>query len=438
MTQRAVLNKRNALLACTILLLAGGGWFFATHHQAQTEPKPVAASTPELTRVEVVPVVKKTLFREERLPAEIEAYQDVLVYPKVPGFIKTITVDRGSVVKENQLMATMYAPEYIARRNDALAKVAARKAAVAAEESALAEVKADLRKREANLLADQSVYQRLHAASLVPGVVAVNDVVQWAEQVEQDKQEVNSLIKRVNAKGHEVDMRKEELLAEMKRYDDLAAFASYLEIRAPFNGYITERLMHEGSFVGADGSGAYPAIVKIKQLDLLRIVVPVPEQDAAGVVMGSQVPFEVSAFPDRKFMGTVARISDDLYRATRTMPVELNFFNPKYTVLPGMYCQVHWPIHRREQSMFVPLTAVVTTPLDSFVCKIDNDTVEWVSVTKGMIMDDMVEVFGKIAVGDNVAKVASEELQNKSHVLVVYPKAKTISQSSPQGSNSSL
>ena len=287
----------------------------------------------------VVPVVLKTLFREDQLPAEIEAYQDVLIYPKIPGFVKWIGVDRGSVVKKGQLMVTMYAPEYLARRNEALGQLAAARAAVAAEESKFQDVKADLKKRQANLLADQSTYQRVMGASLVPGVIADNDVVQWAQTVEADRQEVNTLIKRVNAKDHEVEVRQEEENAKTRAYENFADFASYLEISAPFNGYITERKMHVGSFVGPDGTGAYPPICRIKQLDLLRIVVPVPERDTAGVIPGSEVKFSVSSFPGKKFVGTVARISNSLDKATRTMPVELNYFNPDYQILPGMFCE---------------------------------------------------------------------------------------------------
>ncbi|HEY9715290.1 MAG TPA: efflux RND transporter periplasmic adaptor subunit, partial [Chroococcales cyanobacterium] len=320
---------------------------------------------------------------------------------------------------KDQLLVTMYAPEYLARRNEALAKVAGAKAAIAAAESRLQDTQADLKKAQANLIADQSTYQRVNAASMVPGVIAENDVVQWAQTVEVDQQAVNTFTKRVNVRYHELQLRNEELTAETKAFQDLATMSSYLEIRAPFNGYVTERTMHVGSFVGPDGTGAYPPIVRIKQLDLLRIVTPVPEDETAGVVAGSQVQFSVESFPDRRFNGTIARISNDLAKETRTMPVELNFFNPDYKILPGMFCEVYWPIRRRQNSMFVPQSAVVTTPLESFVCKITDGVVNWVSVTKGEIMGDTVEIFGDLKEGDLVAEHASEEIQNRSHVKVV-------------------
>lgn len=418
----AIFSVGNLVFLLVFFGVAGGLFYFLwSGHNKKIEPvESTAALRPPVV---VVPVTSKILFREDQLPAEIEAYQDVLIYPKVRGFVKWIGIDRGSVVKKGQLLAKMYAPEYLADRNEALAKVAATKAAVAVEESGLEDLKAELRKAKANLLADQSTYQRVYTASLVPGVIADNDVVQWAQTVEQDRQDVNTLIKRINAKDHELSMRKEELDAKVRGFESFADFASYLDIPAPFNGYVTERRMHVGSYVGPDGTGAYPPICRVKQLDLLRIIAPVPERDTAGVVVGSEVDFTVSSFPGRKFKGTVARISNNLDKATRTMPVELNYLNGDYSILPGMFCKVYWPTRRREDSLFVPVSAVVSTPLDTFVCKVVNETVEWVSVRKGQVMGDMVEVFGDLKAGDSVAKAASEELLNQSRVTPVKTSA---------------
>jgi membrane fusion protein, multidrug efflux system len=416
---RHLFNGKNLLFIAIVLGIAGiaFGLIWARHnHPAQV----VSESSPDVISVKIVPIVSKTLFREDQLPGEIEAYQDVLIYPKVPGFIKEIFVDRGSIAKQGQLMVRMYAPEYLARRNEALAKVSAAKASLAAEESRLQDLQADLKKREANLLGDQSTYQRVYSASLVPGVIADNDVVHWAQSVEEDRQDVNTSIKRVNAKDHEVSMKREELDAMTRGYQNYSDFASYLEIRAPFDGYVTDRKMHIGSFVGPDGTGAYPPICRIKQLDLLRIVAPVPEIDTAGVEVGAPVQFTVSAFPGERFTGKVARISNNLDKDTRTMPVELNFFNPKFRILPGMFCKVFWPTRRPQKSLFVPIAAVVTTPLEQFVCKVNqSNRIEWVTVRKGQIMDGMVEIFGNIQEGDLVAERGTEELVNQELIKPV-------------------
>ena len=422
-------NIKNLLFVLVVLAMAGAGFYFLwlRHH----EQKEVVSEKPlsqEAISLDVVPIVSQTLFREDQLPGEIQAYQDVLIYPKVPGFVKWLGIDRGSVVHKDQMMVRMYAPEYLARRNEALAKIAAAKAALAAEESQMQDLEAELKKRKANLLADQSTYQRVYTASLVPGVIADNDVVQWSQSVEQDRQDVNTFMKRINAKDHEVAMRREEVAAILRGFESFADFASYLEIKAPFDGYVTERKMHVGSFVGPDGTGAYPPICRIRQLELLRIVAPVPEVDTAGVLIGSKVQFSVSAFPGRRFTGSVARISNALDEGTRTMPVELNYLNPDYSILPGMFCKVYWPTRRRESSLFVPVSAVVSTPLSTFICKVQDGMVRWVNVRKGQVMKNMVEIFGNnINVGDQVALRASEELENHTRVKPVLNSAPPVS-----------
>ncbi len=415
---KEMFSIKNLIFIIIVVAAAGAAFYFMW----QKKNEPLTRETVKrdfLISVPVVPVVKKTLFREDQLPGEIDAYQDVLIYPKVPGFVKELKVDRGSIVKKGDLMVKMYAPEFLARRHEAVAKVSMAKAALAAEESKLQDLRAELQKKRANLLADESTYQRVYAASLVPGVIADNDVVQWAQTVQVDKQDVNATIKRVNAKDHEVSMRKEEIDAMVKAFESFADIASYLEIFAPFDGYVTERKLHLGSFVGPDGSGAYPPICRLKQLDLLRIICPVPEDLVSGVIIGSQVEFTVSTFPGKRFKGTVARISNSLDKETRTMPVELNYLNPDFKIVPGMFTKVYWPSRRPQDTLFVPVTSVVSTPLNTFVCKIDGDRVDWVNVKKGQIMDNLVEVFGNLKEGDKVAEQGSEEMENQSRVIPV-------------------
>ena len=54
--------------------------------------------------------------------------------------------------------------------------------------------------------------------------------------------------------------------------------------------------------------------------------------------------------------------------------------------------------------------------MNTFVCKINRDQVEWISVRKGQIMGDLIEIFGNIQEGDVLAKNGSEELVNHSKV----------------------
>src|SRR5262245_29353766 len=88
----------------------------AQDQAAKTAASPAPAQTPTVTVTEVVSL---ELNRQLRLPGELQPFQDVAIYAKVPGFVEAINVDRGSVVKSCQLLARLRAPELDAQRGEA-------------------------------------------------------------------------------------------------------------------------------------------------------------------------------------------------------------------------------------------------------------------------------------------------------------------------------
>src|ERR1700675_2828178 len=73
--------------------------------------------------MDAVRVVSRPLDRQVVLPGEFVPYLTVPIHAKIPGFVEKVNVDRGSMVKEGQLLATMIAPELNAQRAEAKAKV---------------------------------------------------------------------------------------------------------------------------------------------------------------------------------------------------------------------------------------------------------------------------------------------------------------------------
>ncbi|MFN8655070.1 MAG: efflux RND transporter periplasmic adaptor subunit [Candidatus Obscuribacterales bacterium] len=374
--------------------------------------KPPDLEIHEPAETECVTVVQRTLNRVDQLPGEIQAYQDVAVYPKVPGFIEWIGVDRGSIVKKNQDMIGLFAPELIAQRNDANAKVQSVRAQLHEAEAKVQSAKAQVAEAKAKLAGDNDTYTRTKAASAIPGVVAPNTVVVLAEGVQADREIISTYEENVRAAIKQVKALEKALVATEQSAASYQDIKDYLIIPAPFDGYITERNMHVGSFVGPLGKGAYPPIVRIQQLNLLRIVTPVPEIDTAGVEPGAEVQFSVSTFPGQRFTGKVARLGNYLEQRTRTMPVELNYWNHGLKILPGMFCEVYWPTKRPNQTMFVPNTAVDTTStLETFVCRVSkNNEIEWVKVTKGQTMGNRVEVFNVVGADTTIAPLQAGDV----------------------------
>jgi membrane fusion protein (multidrug efflux system) len=184
---------------------------------------------------------------------------------------------------------------------------------------------------------------------------------------------------------------------------------AYLQITAPFDGEVTDRLVHPGALVGP---GADAVLLVIQQVSRLRLIVAVPEQDIGGIVPGAKVEFKVPAFPERTYSGAVARVAHSLDLKTRTMPVELDVLNRDGALSPGMYPSVKWPIRRSRPSLLVPKTSVVTTAERTFVVRDLNGKAEWVDVKKGAADGDNIEVIGNLQAGDKVVRRATDELRD--------------------------
>jgi len=348
-----------------------------------------SAAPPGVPKLEVITVKSQKLSTTERLPAELMPYERVDIYAKETGFVKSIKVDRGSKVRQGELIAELEAPELVAQRAQANAAYRSAEAQLAAG--------------EAKLAADQATYQHMSAAAKVPGVVAANDLDIAQKTAQSDEANVAALQKTAQA-------AQENLRA-------VTQLESYLNITAPFDGQVTTRYVHPGALVGpAGGPGAMTPIVQIQTLTRHRLVVPVPEYDVAGIPEGAEVSFTVPSYPGRTFHAPIARISRAVDLKTRTMPVELDIRDPQAELDPGTFCEVSWPVRRSYPTLFVPATAIGNDLERTFVIRVVNNKVEWVDVKTGSRSGNLMEVFGGLKEGDQVAVRGTDQLRPGTEV----------------------
>lgn len=346
-----------------------------------SDPAAQSAAPPA---IDVVKVVSQKLNMIVRLPGELTPYEVVAIYPKVTGFVKWIGVDRGSHVRSGEPIARLEAPELVAQRAEAQAK--------------LQSAQAQLVAARAKLASDEGTYQRLKAASATPGVVAGNDLLVAEKAAEADRAQVKAYQDNGNAARQAL-----QAVAEIE---------GYLQVKAPFDGVVTARDVHPGALVGPAGApGVSVPMVRIETLQRLRLVVPVPETYAAGIPEGTLVDFTVPAYPSQTFHAPIARISHAVDVSTRTMPVELDVSNPSGRLVPGTFSQVLWPVRRPYPTLFVPASAVATTLQRVFVIRVQKGKTEWVDVKTGATSGDRVEVFGDLREGDLVAVRGTDELR---------------------------
>ena len=204
--------------------------------------------------------------------------------------------------------------------------------------------------------------------------------------------------------------------AALQSVQSSKALESYLRLPAPFDGIITERNVHEGSFVNPPTSSKSQPLLRLQQLNVLRLVVPVPEADIGRITLGAEMRFSVSAFPGEWFKGIVRRSADSVDLNSRTMAVELDVTNSDHRLVPGMFAEVLWPVRRRQASNVVPQSSVVRTTERTFVIRVKNGMAEWIDVKPGESTDDLIEVFGELHDSDQVVLKATDELRSGTHV----------------------
>ncbi|MGH9401789.1 MAG: efflux RND transporter periplasmic adaptor subunit [Terriglobia bacterium] len=385
---KGIAGAAAALAMFALALVIGGcGQGNKVSAAASSNPNPVPT-------LDTARVVSQRLRMTVLLPGELQPYEEVRIFPKVTGFVQWIGVDRGSRVKSGQLLAVLVAPELVAQKAEAQAKL------LSAENQRIA--------GEAKLAADESTYQRLKAAAATPGVISDDELEVAEKTAEADRARVVALRNTRDAAQ-----------ATLRSFEEIE---SYLRITAPFDGVITKRNVHPGALVGPTGGpGSQSSIVRIEQVAHLRLIVAVPEAYVAGVERGAKVTFTVPAFPGRAFTGTVARLADSMDVTTRTMPVEMDVWNPGWELHSGMFPEVIWPVRRPQPTLFVPQSSVGRNMEETYVVRIQNGKADWVSVKTGATSGKLMEVFGDLHEGDEVALRATEDLRPgaavSSHVV---------------------
>lgn len=260
-------------LALAILVALG---LLSCSHSEQ-----VKASSPATT-VGVTVVEKKTLSRSITLSSELVPFQEIDVFAKESGYIKTLNVDYGSHVRAGQVMATLEIPELEAQLQEDQAEIKN-----AADQMDRAEH--ELRRYVAQYNALHLQYTRLNEVSEgQPGLVA--------------QQEVDDAQGKDMAAASQVDAGKASLEAAQSRLSVVRArllrdqtLFDYSKIVAPFSGVVTDRYANLGALMQAGTSSSTQAmpLVKLSQDDLFRLVIPIPEAYVRYIHIGDRVDVRV-------------------------------------------------------------------------------------------------------------------------------------------------
>ena len=384
----SAIKSLSAIALSLLILPAAGCRKDAAAKQAQ-EP-PIAP---------VTTVQRAHLENTFQVAGEFIPFQEVELHAKVAGYIRHIYVDIGDRVNAGQVLATLDVPEL-------MAQVQGADASVRQSEEQISRAKSDVLRAQANYDAVHAQAVRLQQASNArPGLIA--------------QQEIDDALAKDRAAAAQVDAAKAALSATQQQlgvsqaeHQHYSSLADYSRIVAPFTGVVTWRYADTGTLLqaGTSNSGSAPA-VKLAEVDVLRLRLPVPESIAPYVRTGDPAEVRVEAL-GKQFAGKITRTAGALDTATRTMQVEIDVPNKDGRLAPGMYAEVTLNVAHSGESLTAPVQAIDQTGTP-FVLVVDSENkIEKRNVRIGVATPTQVAILSGVNEGDRVVAMNLADYQN--------------------------
>jgi RND family efflux transporter MFP subunit len=326
------------------------------------------------------------------LPGETAAWYESTIYARVNGYVAKWLVDIGDRVKKGQVLATIETPELDAELQAARAQL----------RTSEAQVKA----REAEAQFSKTTNERWRDSP--KGVVS-------EQERESKKADYESAMARLYAANAQVNLDKSKV-------DQYSALAEFRQVKAPFDGTITERKIDVGNLVTAGSGSTTTPLYRIAQTDPLRVFVEVP-QSAAGELMNAGVPAEIRATGavGGVFSGMIARSAESLNAQARTMRVEVDMPNATHSLVPGMYVNVAFRLPSRG-SVEVPAAALIFRSGGTQVAEVDSaGKIQFRDVVIARDNGSLVELSSGVNPGDRVVLNISSQIATGQTVAVNQP-----------------
>ncbi|HVU99068.1 MAG TPA: efflux RND transporter periplasmic adaptor subunit [Puia sp.] len=349
-----------------IILVSASALIYGCSDDKAADKTPATpAAAPQYT---LATAEKRSVEQVYKLPAQLAAYQEVSIFPKVNGYVKSVLVDIGSHVAAGQLLMVLEDPEL---------------------EQAAAQAREKYYQTVSSYTISRENYERLRQASKTPGAISPMDLATARSKTEADSALCN---------------------AEKAAWQQQQVMLAYLKVTAPFKGVITQRNVHPGALVSAEGKDGKP-MLELKDVDRLRLQVSIPESMAGTLRGNDTISFYLSSFPGKRFVGHIARKSMNINQQYRSEPVELDVYNQDEKLSPGMYADVLFDSKGNPNALAVPKTAVVTSTERKYVIVIRDGKTARVDVSTGNEGSSLIEVLGDLRPGDQVVASANDEIK---------------------------
>jgi membrane fusion protein, multidrug efflux system len=396
---------------CTIIALS----LMACHSDppASAQQNRPEASVPKETsppkQVKVVRVIDTPLERTTIALGSLAAFDQATISVKVPGRLRSITVDLGSLVQRGQLIAQIEPQDYQLRVQQAEAAVAQARVRLGLpttgtndnidqEQTSLV--------RQASVLAEEARANRDRLASLLEQGITPRAQVDTAEA------SYKVALSRLEDAREEIHNRRAVLAQRRSELEIARQQLADVSVYAPFEGAIQEKRASVGEYLAAGAP-----LATIVRMDPLRLRAEVPEREVPNVRVGQTVRVTTEGDPN-VYTGRIARLSPTITPQNRMLMVEAEVKNTDGALRPGSFARAEIVTDDRGMSLTVPTRAIINfAGVEKIIVVKDGKAVEK-PITTRRRTTEWTEVVSGVTVGEAVV-LEPGNLQSGQAVTVV-------------------
>jgi RND family efflux transporter MFP subunit len=397
--------RRVALLVAILLTVVGSG----CKSEYPSGARPNRAGEATTARQVKTARVEETPFGEAvTANGTLAAYDQTTASVKVPGRLRSITVDLGSVVRRGQVIAQVEPQDYSLRVPQAEAGLAQARARLGLSPDGRDD-KENLEQtgtvRQARAVLDEARVNRDRSSKLVEqGVVARSDFDAADAGYKVALSRYQDAIEEIRNRQAVMAQRRSELSLARQQLADTSVYA-------PLDGIVQEKRASVGEYLAAGAP-----VVNIVKMDPLRLRAEVPEREAKNVRSGQSVRVTVDG-DTTVYLGQIMRLSPVIAQQTRMLLVEADVRN-NGRLRPGAFAHAEIVTNDTQMVATVPSKSIVTFAGIEKVIVVQNGKALEKPVTTGRRNGEWTEIVAGVNVGDQVV-VDPGNLQSGQAVEVV-------------------
>lgn len=309
-------------------------------------------------------------------------YNEVDVYPRVQGWLEWMPLYPGDKVKQGQLIAKLDTRELASKVNEAKFgeiataneektfhvefqqienKIEASKSAVEEARAEVSGMKAKMDYWEKEFEREKTLYEN--------GAVSKEEYQSEKAEYEMAKANLKQAHAKLNMAQQEFEVMNLEstrahhhvkhlgaMTQKMKAEKTTASIIqSYTKIKSPISGYVIRRMLSPGILVSPG-----TAIIKIAQMNRVRLQANVAEADLKGIKAGNPVFVTSMKNSGEAVEASVTSVFPAADPSARTGIVEAVVDNTDLKFFPGEYVVMKITKNAKEDVLSVPSSAITT------------------------------------------------------------------------------